>query len=78
MRDLLNSGDKTRRISGKLSVSMSYIFRRIAPPTGLAQSYSCDKEVSHGAIEGSLYLTSKLSSSSSSASKACSFSTAVK
>ena len=37
LRDLLHSGDRVRRIDGILSVSLSYILHRIAPPPGLHQ-----------------------------------------
>jgi len=74
LRDLLHSGDKIRLIKGILSVSLSYIFHRIAPPPGLAQSFEFDKTISDGAIEGSLYLSSKLPFKNS---LKCSFSTAV-
>lgn len=75
LRDLLHSGDKIRLIKGILSVSLSYIFHRIAPPPGLGQSFEFDKKISDGAIEGSLYLSSKLQSKQSFVG--CSFSTAV-
>ena len=38
LRDLLSSGDHIRRIDGILSVSMSYIMHRTAPPPGV---YEC-------------------------------------
>jgi len=48
LQELLISGDKIRRIDGILSVSMSYILHRIAPPPNLNQCQDFDEKISQG------------------------------
>lgn len=57
LRDLLNSGDKIRFIDGILSVAMSYILFRIAPPRGVSACSDFDKKSSAGAFKGHMLKT---------------------
>lgn len=73
LRDLLSSGDRVRRIDGILSVSMSYIMHRIAPPPGIQDSSLFDETNTLGA-----YCDDKSMSPVSKGAEPCSFSDAVK
>jgi len=53
LRDLLSSGDTVRRVDGILSVSMSYIMHRIAPPPGVYECSVFDEDISLGAYKDS-------------------------
>jgi aspartokinase/homoserine dehydrogenase 1 len=75
LRDLLHSGDKIRRIDGILSVSLSYIMHRVAPPPNVAECELYDQISSGGAFRRSY---SKFSEGSEEFSRGCSFSQAVK
>ena len=48
LRNLLESGDRVRRIDGILSVSMSYVLYRVAPPPGAGMCGMFDEEVTGG------------------------------
>ena len=72
LRDLLNSGDKIRRVDGILSVSWSYIMHRIAPPPGIAACSDFDEISSSGAYSGDHSMSPK------SHGEPCSFSNAVR
>ena len=73
LRDLLSSGDHIRRIDGILSVSMSYIMHRIAPPPGVYECSAYDEKSTMGA-----YRDDKSMSPAANQRAACSFSQAVK
>jgi aspartokinase/homoserine dehydrogenase 1 len=73
LRDLLSSGDHARRIDGILSVSMSYIMHRIAPPPGVSDCSAYDERSTLGA-----YRDDKSMSPAANQTKACSFNQAVK
>mmetsp|Transcript_17245 Transcript_17245/g.32646 ORF Transcript_17245/g.32646 Transcript_17245/m.32646 type:complete len:991 (-) Transcript_17245:1445-4417(-) len=73
LRDLLSSGDHIRRIDGILSVSMSYIMHRIAPPPGGIECSTYDESITMGA-----YRHDKSMSPSVSRSQTCPFSQAVR
>ena len=72
LRDLLNSGDKVRRIDGIMSVSWSYIMHRIAPPPGVGDCSGFDEEVSSGSYRSDHSLSPKADGD------VCIFSEAVK
>jgi homoserine dehydrogenase len=73
LRQLLNSGDKIRRVDGIFSVSMSYIFYRISPPlAGVNESSIFDEEFCNGAFMGDVQPPSGVSMN-----KPCSFCQAV-
>ena len=46
IRNLLSTGDRIRRIDGILSVTMSYVFHRIAPSPGGQECHDFDKRIS--------------------------------
>lgn len=71
MRQLLNSGDKIRRVDGIFSVAMSYILFRISPPQSSNGEF--DKQLAQGAFQGDI----KLPTENASLGKACTFSQAV-
>jgi aspartokinase/homoserine dehydrogenase 1 len=71
-RNLLNSGDKIRRIDGIISVSMSYILFRISPPLGADINSQFDEVISKGAFHGDISLSPSVH-----VGEACSFSQAV-
>eukprot|EP00979_Chaetoceros_neogracilis_P018311 scaffold10570_cov290-Chaetoceros_neogracile.AAC.16 len=73
LRDLLSSGDHVRRIDGILSVSMSFIMHRIAPPPGVHECSAYDEKSTMGA-----YRDDKSMSPSANKMSPCSFSQAVK
>lgn len=73
LRDLLSSGDQIRRVDGILSVSMSYIMHRIAPPPGVHDCSMFDEVNTFGA-----YKDSQSMSPGANTAKQCSFSQAVK
>ena len=73
LRDLLSSGDHIRRIDGILSVSMSYIMHRIAPPPGVYECSVYDEKSTMGA-----YTDKKSMSPAANQRAVCSFSQAVK
>mmetsp|Transcript_34387 Transcript_34387/g.75280 ORF Transcript_34387/g.75280 Transcript_34387/m.75280 type:complete len:1017 (+) Transcript_34387:138-3188(+) len=72
LRDLLNSGDKIRRVDGILSVSWSYIMHRIAPPPGVFDCSDFDEVISSGAYRGDHSMSPKAKG------EPCSFSDAVR
>ncbi len=49
LRALLNSGDQIRRLDGVLSVTMSYVLHRIAPPPGNIDCSNFDESNTRGA-----------------------------
>mmetsp|Transcript_23620 Transcript_23620/g.35133 ORF Transcript_23620/g.35133 Transcript_23620/m.35133 type:complete len:333 (-) Transcript_23620:140-1138(-) len=49
LRALLNSGDRVRRLDGVLSVTMSYVLHRIAPPPGNIECSNFDESSTKGA-----------------------------
>ena len=59
IRDLLNSGDKIKKVDGVISVSFSYIMRRISPPPsddgveveGCELSEAVNEAISQGMME---------------------------
>ena len=51
IRNLLSTGDRIRRIDGILSVTMSYVFHRIAPSPGGQECYGFDKSISPSAYQ---------------------------
>ena len=57
IRNLLNSGDRIRRMDGILSISMSYIMHRIAPPTNVVDCNVFDKMISSGVFRDSKTLS---------------------
>jgi aspartokinase/homoserine dehydrogenase 1 len=73
LRNLLNSGDKIRRVDGILSVSLSFILFRVSPPPDIARCSEFDEVSSKGAFRGDLSM-----SPMSKVGKPCSFSQAVK
>jgi len=73
IRDLLASGDNIRRVDGILSVSLSYIFHRMAPPTGLATCSDFDELMTLGVYRGDLSMSPR-----NKMGERCSFSAAVK
>lgn len=73
LRDLLSSGDHIRRIDGILSVSMSYIMHRIAPPPGGIECSTYDESITMGA-----YRHDKSMSPSVGRLQPCTFSQAVR
>ena len=75
LRALLHSGDQVRRLDGILSVSMSYIMFRIAPPQGYIDCSNFDEDNTKGAYRRDL---STSPSSDGILSKPCSFSQAMK
>jgi len=76
LRNLLNSGDQIRRIDGILSVTMSYLMHRIAPPLGLGECSKFDEVDGLGAHRGDGDRT--LQETDGKTSESCSFSEAVK
>ena len=50
IRNLLNSGDKIRRIDGILSVSLSYIMYRVSPPPSALACVDFDQKISKGNV----------------------------
>ncbi len=75
LRDLLNSGDQIRRLDGVLSVTMSYVMHRIAPPPGNVDCTFFDERNTKGAYSRDLSISP---SSQGAMSKPCSFSQAMK
>jgi aspartokinase/homoserine dehydrogenase 1 len=75
LRDLLNSGDQIRRIDGILSVSLSYIMHRVAPPPKVVECELHDQLSSGGAFRRSY---SQFHAESEDFSRSCSFSQAVR
>ena len=75
LRDLLSSGDQIRRIDGILSVSLSYIMHRVAPPPGVLECELYDQMSSGGAFRRSF---SRFPAEGEDFSRSCSFSQAVK
>ena len=73
IRDLLASGDSIRRVDGILSVSLSYIFHRMAPPAGLATCSDFDELMTLGVYRGDLSMSPR-----NKMGERCSFSDAVK
>jgi homoserine dehydrogenase len=73
IRDLLASGDKIRRVDGIFSVSLSYIFHRMAPPTGLAICSNFDELMTLGVYRGDLSMSPR-----NKMGERCSFSEALK
>lgn len=73
LRNLLNSGDKIRRVDGILSVSLSFILFRVSPPPGIAKCSEFDEISSKGAFRGDASM-----SPMSQVGKPCSFSQAVR
>ncbi|CAJ1962597.1 unnamed protein product [Cylindrotheca closterium] len=71
LRQLLNSGDKIRRVDGIFSVAISYILYRISPPKSTNNEF--DKELAQGVFQGDIELPTE----NASLDKACSFSQAV-
>lgn len=71
LNNLLTSGDRTHRIDGILSVTMSYIMHRIAPPQGLGDCNEFDSAIGLGPYRGEGAAANKVPDS-------CSFSHAVK
>lgn len=71
LRQLLNSGDKIRRVDGIFSVAISYILFRISPPKSSNSEF--DQELAHGAFRGDI----ELPTANASLDKACTFSQAV-
>lgn len=67
LHDLLDSGDRIRRMDGILSVSMSFIMYRISPPPRGAACGEFDEEFSHGAFRADNH-----------SNEACLFSEAIK
>lgn len=73
LRDLLSSGDQIRHVDGILSVSMSYIMHRIAPPPGVYDCSTFDEVSTLGAYKDSQSMSPAVNTA-----KPCSFSRAVK
>eukprot|EP00553_Chaetoceros_curvisetus_P001642 CAMPEP_0204631226 /NCGR_PEP_ID=MMETSP0717-20131115/22251_1 /ASSEMBLY_ACC=CAM_ASM_000666 /TAXON_ID=230516 /ORGANISM="Chaetoceros curvisetus" /LENGTH=365 /DNA_ID=CAMNT_0051648729 /DNA_START=42 /DNA_END=1139 /DNA_ORIENTATION=+ len=73
LRDLLTTGDHVRRIEGILSITMSYVMYRIAPPPGVKDCSVFDENSTFGAFRDNQSMSPAMN-----ASKACSFSQAVK
>lgn len=71
LRQLLNSGDKIRRVDGIFSVAMSYILFRISPPKIWNNEF--DQELARGAFKGDIELPTE----NASLDKPCTFSQAV-
>jgi len=78
LRDLLNSGDQIRRIDGILSVTMSYLMHRIAPPLGLGDCSEFDMAVGLGVYRGDEDGDQSASPDVGKMTEPCSFSDAVK
>jgi len=72
LRDLLTTGDQVWRIDGILSVTMSYVMYRIAPPPGVADCSHFDESSTSGAFRDDRSMSPAMN-----AEKACSFSQAV-
>lgn len=75
LRDLLNSGDQIRRLDGILSVTMSYVMHRIAPPPGTVDCSNFDEKSTKGAYNRDHSVSP---SNQGAQSKSCSFSQAMK
>lgn len=59
LHNLLDSGDRIRRVDGILSVSLSFIMFKISPPPRGARCSEFDEDFSHGAFQGDLSLASQ-------------------
>lgn len=75
LRDLLNSGDQIRRLDGILSVTMSYVMHRIAPPPGNFECNHFDEVSTKGAYVRDFSISP---SNHGTLSKPCSFRQAMK
>jgi aspartokinase/homoserine dehydrogenase 1 len=75
LRALLNSGDQIRRLDGILSVTMSYVMHRIAPPPGIGACTNFDESSTAGAYSRDLLISP---SSDGLETKPCSFSEAMR
>jgi len=73
VRDLLSSGDQIRRIDGILSVTMSFVLHRIAPPPGLKECNDFDQTLTSRSYQGNQSMLDI-----SKTKESCSFSEAVK
>lgn len=74
IRDLINSGDRIRRLDGVLSVTMSYVMYRIAPPPGNIDCTYFDESSTKGAYRRDMSISP---SGDGILSKPCSFSQAM-
>jgi aspartokinase/homoserine dehydrogenase 1 len=57
LRNLLQTGDKIRRIDGILSTSLSFIMFRISPPPGMAECSKFDEISSKGAFSDDMNMS---------------------
>jgi aspartokinase/homoserine dehydrogenase 1 len=74
LRDLLNSGDKIRRVDGIFSVAMSYLMWNMSPPESVTENTNFDIAYTHGAFREELIMPT---SQHPNAAEGISFSTAV-
>ncbi len=74
IRDLINSGDRIRRMDGLLSVTMSYVMHRVAPPPGNVECSYFDEHSTKGAFRQDQSISP---SGAGALSKPCSFSQAM-
>jgi len=75
LRALLNSGDQICRMDGILSVTMSYVMHRIAPPPGFSDCSRFDEISTQGAYRDDLSMSPSHEGMNS---KSCSFSEAMR